>query len=57
MTRPVPHATPPASGAYAVTGPQRTDSIAGSLRRAYTKERALPADLARLIGKLDTIAR
>lgn len=53
MTRSVPHSPPPQHGAYAVRGPQRTDGIEGSLRSAYANERALPADMVRLLRKLD----
>lgn len=53
MTRTVSQQAPPPRGAYAVGGPQRTDAIAGSLRRAFTNERALPADMTRLLNSLD----
>ncbi|MBB3349177.1 MULTISPECIES: hypothetical protein [unclassified Sphingomonas] len=39
-------------GDYIVRAPQAGDVLAGSLRAAYRRDKALPSDMARLLSKL-----
>ncbi|MBB3694369.1 hypothetical protein [Sphingomonas sp. BK580] len=40
------------SGDYVVRAPQVGDMLAGSLRAAYRRDKALPSDMACLLSKL-----
>ncbi|WP_277980812.1 hypothetical protein [Sphingomonas phyllosphaerae] len=39
-------------GGYVVQAPQAGDVLAGSLRAAYRRDKALPSDMAGLLAKL-----
>lgn len=39
-------------GDYVVRAPQAGDMLAGSLRSAYRRDKALPSDMAGLLAKL-----
>lgn len=52
MVADLPSSSSGRRGDYVVRAPQAGDVLAGSLRAAYRRDKALPSDMARLLSKL-----
>lgn len=57
MVRVSPSSGSPSRGAYTLREVYRSDALSGSLKAAFDRDRALPADMAQMLALLSQTER